>query len=144
MYEVSTRLHFTVLHKQLDHFFSPLAEQAVLICCFLLSLLACLMCLLCADGSGAAVVSDGRGADVRRGARGVGGGAAVPTDDRQLAAVQPPQAMALWDTLHESHQGGKSLIKGPAPLLSVLPIPLGFHSVWFWLSFPVDGHLSSY
>lgn len=109
-------------------FHFPPAERAVLICGFLLP--------LCADGPGA-VVSDGRGADVRRRARGVGGGPAVPADDRQLAAVQPPQAMALRDTLHEPHQGGKALIKGPAPLLSFLPLPIFFcfHSIWCFLNY---------
>lgn len=97
------------------------------------SLPAGLSHVLCAQGCVVSLVPDGRGADVRRGPCGVGGCPAVPADDRQLAAVQPPQAVALWDPLHEPHQGGKPLRNGPAPLISFLPTPIffWFNSIWF-------------
>lgn len=50
--------------------------------------------------------ADGCGADVRRRARGGGGGAAISADHGQLAAVQPPQAVALRGRLHQPHQRG--------------------------------------
>lgn len=45
MYDLTTRVHFTVLHKELGHF-SALAEGAALVHCSLLSLLACLTCFV--------------------------------------------------------------------------------------------------
>lgn len=50
--------------------------------------------------------ADGRGADVRRRARGGRGSAAVAADHRQLSAVQPPQAVALRGPFHQPHQRG--------------------------------------
>lgn len=104
------------------------------------SLPAGLSHVLCAQGCVVSLVPDGRGADVWRGPCGVGGCPAVPADDRQLAAVQPPQAVALWDPLHEPHQGGKPLRKGPAPwfLFSQLPFSFDltlFGFCLFWLFF---------
>lgn len=52
------------------------------------------------------LLADGRGADVRRRARGGGGGAAVAADHGQLSAVQSPQAVALRGAFHQPHQRG--------------------------------------
>lgn len=50
--------------------------------------------------------ADGRGADVRRGLHGRSGVPAGHSDDCQLPAVSPTQALALRTTLHEPLQRG--------------------------------------
>lgn len=50
--------------------------------------------------------ADGRGADVRRGLHGGSGVPAGHSDDCQLPAVSPTQALALRTTLHEPLQRG--------------------------------------
>lgn len=50
--------------------------------------------------------ADGRGADVRRGLHGRRGVPAGHSDDCQLPAVSPTQALALRTTLHEPLQRG--------------------------------------